>query len=304
MNLLRIRLTMRGPTATPWQADTIWGHLAWGLAYNYGEDALAEVIEQYRRNEPPLLLSDGFPGDVLPRPLVPMGMTAATSLAEEKQALETAREARKPGYVAPSDFARALRGEPVPLARGTSETGEQRAMLKNAINRSLGIAAEGQLYTMKEYFWPQITVYARVSDVFAATAKDLFEYLRLEGYGKRRSTGYGAIDRMDIEPVDEFDAPPDANGFVSLSSFVPAAADPTQGWWRLRVKHGRLGEHFAYGPNPFKRPLVMLEAGSTFYDSKPRAWYGRIVEEVSPAQPQVIHYGFALAVPMRLPDQG
>jgi CRISPR-associated protein Csm4 len=66
------------------------------------------------------------------------------------------------------------------------------------------------------------------------------------------------------------------------------------------VKYGKLGEEYALEEIAFKKPLLMLEAGSTFYDSPVKQFYGRMVRGVSPAYPQVVQYGFALPVPMRL----
>ena len=66
------------------------------------------------------------------------------------------------------------------------------------------------------------------------------------------------------------------------------------------MKYGKLGEAFASDVNPFKKPLIMLDAGAVFYDSPCREWYGRLVEGISPARETVAQYGFALPVPMRL----
>jgi hypothetical protein len=45
-----------------------------------------------------------------------------------------------------------------------------------------------------------------------------------------------------------------------------------------------------------------LEAGSSFYDSPIRNSYGRLVKGLSIQYPAVVQYGYALPVPLRLPD--
>jgi CRISPR-associated protein Csm4 len=121
----------------------------------------------------------------------------------------------------------------------------------------------------------------------------------VEGYGKRRAVGYGAIGAWELEPFNGFGSFEGADAFVSLSRFVPAAADPADGMWRTAVKFGKVGGETA---TPFKRPLVTLTAGSWFRTrGAPREWYGRLASGVSTAHPEVVQYGLAFAVPMRVP---
>jgi CRISPR-associated protein Csm4 len=94
-----------------------------------------------------------------------------------------------------------------------------------------------------------------------------------------------------------------ANGFVSLSNFIPAPTDPTDGRWGLLTKRPKLGDEWAAGGNPFKRRLLFLEAGSCFRAAPPRPWYGRMVEGVALDRPEVVQYGLAYTVPMRLPEE-
>ena len=305
MICLRIRLHMKSPVATPWQADTIWGHLAWGLRYTRGEAALNAFIGRYRDGQPPLLVSDGFPGDSLPRPLAPGSQPdMGKPLAEQVEAFAAARERRRPAYVTADEFSACLRGEELEATLLPRPT--WRAVLKNQVSRTAATAGAegGTLYSMEELWLPEVTIYALADDEFIGEARTLFEYLALEGYGKRRSVGYGAVRSLEVEEFGGFDSPEDANGFVSLSSFVPGPDDPTNGFWQVFVKYGRLGEEYAYGPNPFKKPLLMLAAGSAFYDSSIRPFYGSLVEGVSPAHPEVVHFGYALPVAMKLPEEG
>jgi CRISPR-associated protein Csm4 len=106
---------------------------------------------------------------------------------------------------------------------------------------------------------------------------------------------------MKIEPFGGFPHSETANGFVTLSNFVPAPEDPLQGFWSVLVKHGKLGEELAVSGNPFKQPLIMLEAGSAFYHAPCREYYGSLIEGLSDSFPQAVHYAYALPVPAILP---
>lgn len=94
----------------------------------------------------------------------------------------------------------------------------------------------------------------------------------------------------------------DADGFVSLSVFVPAPSDPVEGCWNAEVKRGKLGEERAAGANPFKRPYLRLMAGASFRTpATPRLWYGRMLPNLSRTYPDAMDYALAFAVGLRWP---
>ena len=296
-----VTFSLRGPTGTPWQADTIFGHLCWVLRHRRGEPALKEFLEPFLAGKPTFLLSDGFPTDVLPRPL-----TFGAPYAPSREGLRQGREVRKQALISREDFLRALRGEafmPHPLQKDEIRP-TSRVSLKNQISRLTGTTGqEGQLFTFVEYWMPRVVIYLKIQEGYEGKVEELFRWLAEAGYGKRKAVGYGAISHYDFQPFEGFPVLQEANAFVSLSPFVPAASDPSDGRWRIMVKFGRLGEEFALSDNPFKRPLLMLTAGSVFWDKPVREWYGCMVAGVSPAHPEVVHYGYALPVPMQLPPE-
>jgi len=299
MNWFKVTIHLRFPTATPWQADTIFGHLCWIVRYQDGEDALRRFLKPFLNGEPSFLLSDGFPAGQLPRPL-----TFTIPDDDSLEGFRRNRQLRRMHFFMEEDFLRAITGEVFePRApRKDEERATTRAVLKNQINRLTGTTgAEGRLFGLIEYWTPQVTIYLKVHPSEEVQVERLFRALQVSGYGKRRSVGYGAIERLEFNHFGGFPTPQKVSGFVSLSGFVPAENDPTEGHWRLVVKYGKLGEHLASSENPFKRPLVMLAPGSVFRDSPVREFYGRMVPDVS-ALPGVIHYGYALPVPLNIPE--
>lgn len=308
MPLFRVTFTMRGATATPWQADTIFGHLCWALRRREGETALADFLQFYTAGMTPIIVSDGFPGNLLPRPLMPAtpGANDGETLGERRARARLAKEVGRQPYLSVDEFERALRGEAFVPAPKRVPT--ERITLKNQIDRTVnstgGSDGAGHLYEFAETFWERVTIYVRTEDVDSNWVRGLFAEVAASGYGKRKSVGYGQIEEFAWEPFSGFEAPPEPNGFVTLSGFVPAKGDPTRGFWRTVVKYGKLGEELAVAGNPFKRPLLMLAAGSCFYDAPIRSVYGRLVDGVSPAHLEVVQYGLAFVVPARLPDRG
>lgn len=321
MDWHKIILRPAAPTLTPWQADTIFGHLCWAMARTEGEGFLETFLGLYGLGSPPLVLSNGCPGGLLPRPLLGPRQRGPDTrpLKEQIKDARDSKKARKAQWLIPAEFERARRGENViPTANNPYR---EVVTMHNTISRLTGTTGdEGSLFPLEGTTLAAedeadrvITVYARVDPGFVACLRRCLDYLRATGYGKRKSVGYGALEEARLDDdFAGFTAVGGENGFVSLSNFVPAASDPTDGAWNTIVKRGRLGEEYATkaagdgNPRPFKRPLVMLAAGSCFYDPTPRPFYGRLVEKVHDDADNfghVVQYGLALAVGMRLPPK-
>jgi len=301
LNWYKTTFTLKAWTATTWHSDTIFGHLCWGMLYAEGEQRLRDFLRLYLDGQPPLLVSNGFPHDYLPAPLFPPD-TVDTSLPLKNQ-IEQYREIKKTKgvkYVPLTVFNDMLQGK---KAVSTAEYQEMvRVSLKNQINRGTGTSGEeGNLYNFVEYWQRAIDIYFKTDKSFLGTAERLFRYIAASGFGKRKSVGYGQVESFNIEPFSGFPLPQQANGFVSLSNFVPASSDPCNGFWQILVKYGKLGEVLAVQGNPFKKPLVMLQAGSTFYDAPCKEYYGGMISSLSAYFPPAVQYAYALPVPIIIP---
>lgn len=86
---------------------------------------------------------------------------------------------------------------------------------------------------------------------------------------------------------------------MSLSHFVPAKNDPTNGAYKTMVKYGKLGEDKAFCGNTFKKPLIMLKPGAVFRCSDVKPYYGRLLENIAYADSDVVQYAFAFAAPIK-----
>lgn len=71
MKAYRLNITPRSPLGSPLQTDTLFGHLCWALRYTQGEPRLRDFLHAFDDIPPPLVLSNGFPEDFLPRPVFP-----------------------------------------------------------------------------------------------------------------------------------------------------------------------------------------------------------------------------------------
>src|SRR5690554_4381632 len=76
LELYRIKLKPRGLFTHTWQADTIFGGLCWVMQSIEGEYTLRQCLADQQSTSPPLVLSNGFPGDLLPRHFLPDSIPA------------------------------------------------------------------------------------------------------------------------------------------------------------------------------------------------------------------------------------
>jgi CRISPR-associated protein Csm4 len=256
------------------------------------------------------LVSDGFPRDYLPRPVLPRAAPQDPSKSKRIELQRKAKHASQSEWLKPEEFNRARQGETIISQLTEAEVAQaisSRVTSKNQTDRSTNTAggASGELFDFVETVLPEVMIYWRIEDGFIELVKDFLEDLKASGYGKRKSVGYGQIESFTLEEFNGFnDEIPQANGFISLSRFVPKPEDPTDGYWDIVVKYGKLGEELAVSGNPFKKPLIQLECGSCFFDEvKPdwvNRWYGQLVDGIAPQHPEVKQYGFAFLVPMRI----
>lgn len=318
MNTYRVRLRPLSAFLSRWQADTIFGHLCWAIRNHEGEHALHRFLEPFHERKPPLVLSNGFPGDFVPRPMIPpqKGYLSGRLKNEQVEAMREQKRIKDLRYVTLDEFSALCRGHRPDLATH-EEMLDAETILKNQINRltggttPLGEEEGGNLYSVEEQRFINrrtgsllpITVYIKaIDDEWRDKAHDLLQRVSLSGFGAKKSAGYGQFEVQAFESFEGFGRVPEANGFVSLSNFVPASGDPHEGHYRLIVKYGKLGEDYAASGDlsPFKWPLLMLAAGATFYAPQPRPFYGRLVKNVHPENKDIVQYGYAFAAPVNL----
>ena len=300
-NDYRITIKPAGSIGTPWQSDTVFGHLVWLVAMKEGNDAAQSFLEPFLDGDPPFILSDGFPGECLPVPMVDYGGTVSHAHSFEEYV--RFKKTKKAQFITTDSFTQARKDKN--LRSGfINEPYSTVEILHASLNRNTNSTGDGgQLFSTHETFLEKIhktfSVYTRCKQGEDIMIRDLFGRLSMTGYGRDKSTGTGAFDIESIEPFDGFSPIDGSDGFISLSSFVPAENDPTDGRWRMRIKRGFLGEQAGSG-NPFKRPLIQFEPGAVFKtETEPKPWYGRIVGGISPGMPEAVQNCMSIAVPCR-----
>jgi CRISPR-associated protein Csm4 len=284
------------------QSDTLFGHLAWHVARRDGPEAVAEFLMPFLDGDPPFILSDAFPAGLLPRPLLPFTGRAAEG---GRDAYAEAKRRGKAPFIRAKDFPAVAAGtetapEPVSSPWMTLETPHA------SIDRNTWTTTPGGQFFLTEAEtlangFDSVDVYIRAVEGWANRVTQLLRDMAPSGFGRDKSVGYGAYEVTDLKPIHDFGQVDKPDSFISLSTFMPAAADPIDGRWRIRVKRGYLGEMAGEG-NPFKRPLIQFEPGAAFRAPQGLApFYGRMVAGVAPGMPEAVQCGYTLSAPCRWP---
>ena len=305
LRYFKIRFRLASPLGTPLAADTLFGHLCWSLVYgDNGENKLREFLDAMSGESPPLLLSDPFPSGMLPIPVLPSAPQMPTLEPDtiknlRKRTLMTTESFLACcGNLSPTGLLQTLAKADEPFA-----STETTLVPHNHVDRLGGGTIEGGIFFHEDEFPKKENVY----DMYVASPIDEANPIKEKlskategGYGRDKSTGRGVIDWLEIEPW----TPPTVshpNAVMLLGPCAPATDDPTDGYWKIKAKAGRLGGHWAIDKNPFKKTMMMLQAGSVLLTETPKDFYGRMVENAhSDPELGVRHYGLALALPIHL----
>ncbi len=301
---------------TPWQADTIFGHLCWTAERHdcfQRFSGAAGLIELFRKGDPPFILSDGFPSGMLPAPVSLKNLynqAGDEPVDIEKYALM--KRAKKITHLTIDEFREFQKGHVPKLADDRPKGFIYTTVLHNSISRITNTTGtQGSLFENDEMYAAEgeIQIYIKIKEGFEDDVRLLFEKFSQGSYGAKKSTGKGAFFVKNIKTYDGFYMADEStragkvNGFTTLSHFVPVAGDPTEGTYKIMIKYGKLGEEKTFCGQPFKKPIIMLKPGAVFYTDDVKPFYGGLVESISDAEPSVVQYAFAFAVPVVMAER-
>ncbi|HON91155.1 MAG TPA: hypothetical protein PKZ07_06295 [Sedimentisphaerales bacterium] len=317
MRLQRIRLRPRSPWRTPWQADTLTGALGTVAARVYGAAFVHErLIEPMLNGTPPFVLSDAFPGALLPLPV-------AARLAPVPQ--DQVKSVKRAKWVSREDFLSFAAGDTqhVPWDRCLPEEAviKEDTRRHNTLARDSDTSLEnGGLFSRPDIHLKagidHFTLYFRTANEQGTELLlDLLHELALTGFGADTATGRGQFDLLaEPDSVPELDTRrPNANALVCLSTFQPAPTDPTDGFWEVFPKFGKLGPDLGL-TDVRKKTLMMFRPGSCFKADPHRPFLGRalpmdlFLPEATAAALRsrninLIHPAFGLAVAATLNEE-
>lgn len=318
MRLYRAVLAPLSPLASAMQSDTLFGAFCWSWLRTFGSASLeADLIAPSLEGAPPVVFSNAFPHDTLPLPLGCRDMNPerdfnnTTDKKKRREAYQQGKKIKKARYVRLGDFQRIRRGDWRGFTEGTaSEAGQVVTTLHNTVSRESGTVERtddtaGLFGLNRRYFErSQLFDCYLLSPLPETVLRPVLSLMCSLGIGADKSAGCGVFRLERFETAPELsDTPEGANAVVMLSNFLPARADPADGWYLVLPKYPKLDRELAEGNAPFKKPMLFVQAGGFFRTNCPKAWYGRCVTGVAAVDLPVIVNGCAIAVSAVIPDE-
>jgi len=304
MQLFRARLKLEGPFASPLASGMIFGRLCWMLRELEGEAALETRLETPERLWG---LSDAFPADHLPRPILAPAPAAAAD--PDRKLLRGRTLVTRAGFL---KLRKALRSESLDSAVLRSPADRLHRTARNSVHRLTGRARDdGGLFFRPEY-WPRDAGKEDAESIAAGFGRDLYieapaedlpridillKHLGRSGFGKAASLGRGRFSVEWVKPDPELATLSGATRRLSLSRGT-ITANMTDALWRLEPHFGKAGPQLSAGAgaSPFKRPLLLTRAGATFTPKDERR-FGAWLTDVHPTRPEIGHNAFHVAIP-------
>ncbi len=317
MDTHRVELELRSGLGTPLAADTLWGHVAWGIRYGKGTPGLEAWLARYDEGDPPLMLSDPLPQGYFPRPALPPVPRPAqppnVEEADERKRLDKLAWVSRQAWegichvVSPESVQEAVaQSKPPPMPT-------EMAVTRAGINRLTGGTAQpegGTLFTAEQRYFdfrdpPRFDVWV-LSPEPKETVEHWFADALIGGYGRDAAAGLGHLVVTAVEELP-VSGPESLNACVLLGPAVPRPGDPHRGFFSIGVRAGRLGGDFAIGDLPggaqgrHKRPVRCLLAGTVLVaQGDVPGFVGRVLPGAHPQIKAICHYGIAPVLPCRL----
>lgn len=291
----KLSLKPKSGLLTPLQSDTIFGHFCWRLVEKKGEVILKKFLGLYLDGKPVFTLSDGLfevKGEVLfPKPLKQSPLSGDDLEKPEKiKKFLLRKEARGRKFITAGHLQLFLDGKMEEYEeRFASEEDQFSPSLHDdlrihvRIDRDTMKSEDSMLFQTKPQYLSEETGFAvliKVIDKQNYPEFDVENILREvfeTGFGKKKSSGYGAFTVLGFSEYDLLKEPEDGIGFLTLGNYLPSEEDNSEpGFYDYMVKYGKLGENQSSGRNPFKKPMIMMKPGSCFKTNSVKPFYGRM----------------------------
>ncbi|WGE85081.1 type III-A CRISPR-associated RAMP protein Csm4 [Actinobacillus equuli] len=320
MKLYRFTLTPQSAFGTPLVGDSLFGQLCWAIANRFGQDRLTELLKGYTEQKPFMVVSDAFPKGYLPLPTLPSKFWEKPN-SDNRKALKKLQwiqlaEIRKPVKEwQKGAFELQKQFDKYNEDNKTSKDFVKKEILAkasqdqyhNTINRQTGTTGEGVFAP----YATDVTWYAKdqAFDLYVVLDEQRFSTDELKqvlqdvgqfGFGRDASIGLGKFN-VELEQTVEF-GEKNANCYLTLANCAPQnlGLDKARCFYQITTRFGRHGDVQALGSNPFKKPIILAKTAAIFTPNQyeVRSFLGNGLSNVSHAQPNAVHQGYAPVMPL------
>lgn len=290
MELYKVTLQLESSLVSPLKGDTIWGHIAWGIANHEGETAVNSFLSDCKTTEAAFVVSSAFPHDMLCKPIPPV-QKREKEMTPAKYA--EIKNNKKSIYTEASQYLNIN----VENKSGIGKIFESFEITHNTMNRFLNTVNDGGLFAVSEQ-WSKIQLFDIyiVSSYEASRVKQLCLWAFENGFGADASTGKGKITVIGEPEVITTKC--SSHFYMALGPFVlPEDSDITDLKADTFIRTGKIGGAFAGYLQPWKKTVVLFNEGALFNSDKPISFIGKLLTDVH-NDSRICQSGFAPVIPI------
>ena len=297
MKLYRFTLTPQSAMGTSLVGDTLFGQVCWAVRNRFGEPRLNELLEGYTTQHPFMVVSDAFPEGFLPLPTLP-------STFWETQTETDRKSLKKAQWVKITDAEKSAVKfwQECALQANFQFQKETQDQFHNTIDRQINTTGEGKFAP----YSTELTWFGAKQkfDLYVVLNENRFSLEELQkvledvgnvGFGRDASIGLGKF-RCENPQIVNF-AQSNANCYLTLANCAPQSLglNKEHCYHQITTRFGRHGDIQALSSSPFKKPIVLAKPAAivTPENYQPRLCLGNGLGNVSHAQPEAVHQGYA-----------
>ncbi|HDR0612027.1 type III-A CRISPR-associated RAMP protein Csm4 [Pasteurella multocida] len=305
MNLYRFTLQVQSAFGTPLVGDSLFGQCCWAIANRFGATRLTALLEGYCQQHPFMVISDAMPAGYLPLPTLP-------SFYWEKEQHSDRKKLKKKKWLK-IEHLQQQSEHWQKLAQSEQDIHfTQTACLQphNSINRAThttGKAGFAPYSASQIWYSPhtKLEVYILLDENrFPITeCKQILTDIGSTGFGRDASIGLGKFDVLQHEAYT-FKTHDKHNAYLTLANCAPQHLhlEKAHCYYQITTRFGRHGDRAAIGQNPFKKPIILAKKAAIFTpkDWKVRSFLGNGLTDISYAQSDSVHQGYAPVIPLMI----
>ena len=297
MKLYRFTLTPQSAMGTPLVGDTLFGQLCWSVRNRFGEARLSELLEGYTTQRPFMVVSDAFPEGFLPLPTLPSTFWE-TKTETDRKSLKKAQWVN----ISNAEKSAVKFWQECALQTNFQFKKENQDQFHNTIDRQTNTTGDGQFAP----YSTELTWFCAKQkfDFYVVLDENRFSLEELQkvledvgnvGFGRDASIGLG---KFRCENPQSFDfTQSNANCYLTLANCAPQGLglNKEHCYYQITTRFGRHGDIQALSSNPFKKPIILAKPAAIFTPEnyEPRLFLGNGLGNVSYAQPEAVHQGYA-----------
>lgn len=303
-----ITLKVQSAFGTPLVGDSLFGQFCWAIANHFGQARLTTLLQGYQNQQPFAVFSDAFPSGYLPLPCLPSKFWQKADNADRKVL-------KKKQWIALDVLQQPLtQWQQLALAEKAIMEKALHDQPHNTIDRSTNSTGTGMFAPyMSEQIWytpeTQLDIYLVLDEnrLSLAEAEMILDQIGKLGFGRDASIGLGKFERIHSEEfhLTEYQG----NAYLALANCAPQQLnlDPNRCYYQMTTRFGRHGDIKALMGNPFKKPIILTKVGAVFTPQKIAEiaphFLGKGLGNVSYAQAEAVHQGYAPIVPIQIDFQ-